>query len=1289
MSETHFQHETHNTADHTTPSVTAPQTFKYTEFHTMFKLTIFKLKLRATCLALLTLAVLWMTTSFSATISAQTISATISGFVSDQTDALIRGAQITLTNQASKDKRQAKSNSSGYFSFTAVPAGTYQVEVQSVGFSSFVERNIELHPSDDRTLTNVKLKIGTVETVVTVNSDPSVILSQGEKSVLITAEAIARLPVQGRDVTELIKTLPGFAMTAQGGGSDNLGPNIDTVGGQTQSYTANGVSSQGVQIISDGVNITDPGNGAGSDQVINMDAVQEVKIQTSNFGADSAKGPIVINAVGKSGGSDYHGGLYVYGRTYQLNTQDWFSKHDNDAKPLDRYIYPGFNFGGPVRIPGTDFNHNKKWTFFVNAEDYVQRNVYSYGNAASATVNALVPTANMRNGNFTAGELSNYFGVADNSTSCSTAAGAQLALYINICNPPSGTTPGGAPISGGGNIPTNQFDPGTMAIMNHLIPLPNTATYFSNPSGTATGTQLSAFNYRHVNLQNADSYQARIRSDYAFSDNTKIYFTYSFQHSGGKNPQQIFYSPQQPFGEVNTPGGILNQDYSHVGSVNLTTVISASMTNELFAGASLNYGSNSPGTPGANLSSSIGYPYQGIYAGNQYPQLYDYGFDGLPLALFPDYSSPIFQHKFAPNGGDNLTKVIKTHTLKAGVYMERTTNNQTDLDVASNGQIQQYYLGPNSGPGNIYEPNNTSYPTPGNYLASFFLGEIQQFNQFNFQTNSDLYYWTVDTFVTDSWKVRKNLTLDYGVRIGHVGPWQDAHGIGLAVWDPKLYAAQIGNTAKYVNPGYTWHAANPDVPNSGAGSTFAFVSPRFGIAFDPYGTGKTFFRGGFGAYRSHDGWNDVNQTQATSQGQTKASVGGGGLLLKDVASLAAGGYLGVSGGNSSQAGTNGVGFGLSKGDTEQPLTYTYSFTVSQQLNPSTLLELSYQGSQSSHLLTQYEQGASGDLENINALPIGALFKPDPLNGEVNSPQGFSSENRVNDFRPFPFYSQVNVARHILYSNYNGLQASITRTQGRFLYSINYTWSKNLGVLGSYSTGNVIDSANIRPNYGPLQNDRSQVTNDTFSYQTRDWFHGERLLRGAVNGWEVSGIVSLQSGANMQRVLGSNLNLGGNIQPSCLGGGTACQNGSNTFNVNNLTFLGTPDVVLQPTITCDPGSGLNRKSHQYLNGNCFALPQFGVNGPAELPYIHAPAYFDLDARLSKSFKLAEKRDFEIQLSAFNVINRPNYSFSSKFPTEQTLHFIGQTMGTAAPPSDFGMAQFRFGRRVTEISLKYNF
>jgi hypothetical protein len=1263
------------------------------------------------------------------TMHAQTISASLSGSVEDQTGAIVPGASVTLTNQASKDKRTTKTDSLGLFNFAAVPSGDYQVEISMKGFGSFVERDIHLNPADQRSLKEIKLQVGTVQTEVTVNATGNNMPTEGAKSTVITAEDIARLPVEGRDVTELIKTLPGFGQTAQGSGADNIGPNSDTVGSQTGNYTANGVTPEGVQIISDGVNITDPGGEAGTDQVINMDNVAEVKVQVSNFGADSAKGPIVINAVGKSGGSDYHGELYTYLRTHQLDSQDWFSKYDGDAKPNDRYIYPGFNIGGPVRIPGTDFNHNKKWTFFLGAEDYIQRNVYAYGSAQTATINALVPTCAMRGlgpanasfgctatgqaADFSEASLTNYLGVNplgfnNNVQNCS--PNGTLELYQNICGIPAGNypflsgtsttvNPANSQVPGisNGQLAANQLDPGSMAYMYHVIPLPNTTTL------SRFG---SLYNYKAVNYVNDDSYQARIRTDYNLSDRNKIYLVYSFQHTDGVNPQQTYYSPQDAFGEINTPGAIVSADFAHTGSINYTSVLTPTLTNELYAGVNYNWGVVNSHNITSTQAATIGYPWQGIYPTAQFPQLDDYGYDGLPLGIFPDFSTPVFQHKFVPNGGDNVTKVIKTHSIKVGTYIERTNVNETNLNDVSQGQIQNYYDGPNNATGTISEPGTgNSLNTQGNYLASFELGLASAFNQYNFQTNSDLYYWNVDFYATDSWKATKKLTLDYGFRLGHLGPWQDDHHLGLAVWNPALYATQtkavltpiLGytgvsgvetqvNVPGLVSPGFTWHGFNSQIPKSGAGSTAVFFQPRFGLAYDLYGNGKTMVLGGIGAYRSHDAWNDVSAAAATSEGQAQSYVGGGGLALRDVYTITHGSNAGLA----NPTGENGCGclntaFGLQQGDTEQPLTYTYSFRVDQQLSPSTVLEIAYQGSQSTHLLTQWEQGADGDLENINALPIGSFFKPDPYTGQVLDPSDIVNDDVSGDYRPYPYYSQVNVIRHALYSNYNGLQVQIRKTQGRLLYNVNYTWSKNMGVFGAYSTGNVIDSTNIRPNYGPLQGDRSDILNSSFSYDTGKFHYGNRLVRGILSSYDVSGIINLQSGPDVQRVLGSNLGLSGQITNPP---GTASNLYTN-YSISSANYLGTTDVVLQPALLCDPRQGINRKAHQYMNPACFALPQFGVNGPAEIPYIHAPGYFDFDARVSRQINLREKQNLQLQFSAFNVINRANYSFSSKFPTEQTLQFFGYTpQGLAASP-DFGTASFRFGRRVAEVSAKYNF
>ena len=237
---------------------------------------------------------------------AQTTTGTISGTVLDSTGAVIPDAPVILINQATKDKRTIKSNGSGVFSFAGVPSGDFTVMISAPGFQGFTEKGVHLDPGDSRNLPNLKLATGSADSVVTVQGETSVPLDTGERSDLITAEEIKHLSVEGRDVTELFKTLPGFAIanTANGSGigaNTAYDPSQVNVNGALGSYAANGNPLEGVSLKLDGADITDPGNYGAAIQNVNYDMVGEVKIQVSNFGADIANGPVVVNAVTKSG----------------------------------------------------------------------------------------------------------------------------------------------------------------------------------------------------------------------------------------------------------------------------------------------------------------------------------------------------------------------------------------------------------------------------------------------------------------------------------------------------------------------------------------------------------------------------------------------------------------------------------------------------------------------------------------------------------------------------------------------------------------------------------------------------------------------------------------------------------------------------------------------------------------------------------------------------------------------------------------------------------------------------
>ncbi|MGI4827301.1 MAG: carboxypeptidase regulatory-like domain-containing protein [Janthinobacterium lividum] len=1219
---------------------------------------------------------------------AQTTGGTLSGTVTDATGAVVPQATVVLRNTASGDTRTLTSNGQGFFNFAGVPTGDYAVTITSAGYEQYKETGVHLDPGDNRTLPNLKLLAGNVNDTVTVTAQTDVPLDTGERSDLITSEEINHLSVEGRDVTELFKTLPGFAIVSGGVGNSAYDPSQVNVNGALGNYSANGNPVSGVSLRLDGADITDPGNYGAAIQNINYDQVGEVKVQVSNFGAEIANGPVVVSAVTKAGGDHFHGSIYTYARTNQLDSTDALAKATGSAKDPDREVYPGFTIGGPVLIPGTNFNHNRHLTFFAGAEDYAQRNIYAYGGATGALIHALVPTAAMRTGNFSNAELLNYLGPQLYANSA----------YQNINAAPT-IAKDNTPIVGG-MISSRYADPGFAKIYAG-IPLPNQVATLANP-----------YNYQAQNFINDDLWQAIGRVDVSISERNHLFTRYSVERGGSGEPGALYYND----GELNTPGGGLSAINSESAAANLTTVLGSTLTNQLYG----SFGYLNQSFESNNTAALTGFPYKGAYANsrNVLPELGNYDdASGLPRQLTPDYSlSPIFAHKFNPVGGDTLTKVWGTHTAIFGVYVQRIVNNEKAANQATNGSLSQYYFPGAGTPFTDVHPNGTTgnvYYTSGNWAANNFEGEVSAYSQQSNEPDSNLYFWNNDFFAQDSWKISPRLTVNYGMRFEHLGLWNDAYGNGVAVFNPNLITS--GSTISPF-PGFTWHKLDSSIPVSGNNSKPLYYEPRVGFAYDLLGNGKTVVRGGWGEYRSHDSWNDATNAVNVTQNTQSISLGGGGLTLAGVSSLntainpATGVNTYAAGTTTSLGGAPGTLYGLTAGDNQQPLTDTYSFTINQALPHHMNALLGYVGNNSRFLLNDGSNQTVA-LDNLNAIPIGGLYRPDPNRlspcfGMVLTATGTNASGatcssttagigtaQTNDYRPLntPLvqYGAVDVPMHNLSANYNGVQLGLTKQTGRVLFNVNYTFSKALGILGGYSNGEPANPFNVQSNYGPEAFDRTHILNGSYTFEVGRPVH-EKLLAQVVNGWEISGITNLQSGPNITSTLSNpGFGLSGNIGQQYLANGTA---NPNYITINNTVYLGTPDVSLQPTVNCNLRSGLAPR--QFINGNCLGTPNFLQNGPYQYQYLRGPAYFDTDLSAQKSFNFAHEQAVIFRFSAFNFINHALTTFTGDFPNEYTLNATntaGTTFnqGTNNASLGFGTAQYETGRRVVELMLKYNF
>ena len=237
--------------------------------------------------------------------------------------------------------------------------------------------------------------------------------------------------------------------------------------------------------------------------------------------------------------------------------------------------------------------------------------------------------------------------------------------------------------------------------------------------------------------------------------------------------------------------------------------------------------------------------------------------------------------------------------------------------------------------------------------------------------------------------------------------------------------------------------------------------------------------------------------------------------------------------------------------------------------------------------------------------------------------------------------------------------------------------KAMGIVGNG------DQFHLDQNYGVLPQNRTHLFNAAYHIDLPSPAKG-KLAGEFVNGWQLSGITQLESGANLWGYSNNqnfNVSWGGANIP-----GT-------TFGVTDDSILGTPDIRLNPLVTCNPRKGLGL--HQFVNGNCFATPTVvGQNGPIVMPPLYGPAFFNWDMGVFKNFRITESKSVEFRVNGYNWLNHPLWSFSSSTEANLTLS-MDPTTYTALHPNGspvnqlFGYATDRQGHRIIQFQFKFIF
>ncbi|MEP6537521.1 MAG: carboxypeptidase-like regulatory domain-containing protein [Bryobacteraceae bacterium] len=1132
----------------------------------------------------------------AAPLQAQSIYATLTGVVSDPSNAVIGQATVKLRDTQSGSLRESVSNSDGYFTFASVPVGAYELTVEAPGFQSYKATGIDLGGGEKRNL-NVSLKVGTTGEIVEVSAvaDSIAPVDSGEKSSTLTTKELQSFVEIGSNAAEFLKIMPGFGIS--NGTSNKANYSGETIGingngdAGSQSplngaYSYNGLPNNSLDITADGAHVSDPGCNCDTPVNPNSDMIAEFQVKTSNFSAENQKGPAVVSSVAKSGGKDFHGSAFFYARNYALNANDALFNATGQTRPENKYYYPGGTIGGPVLIPGTRFNKNRQKLFFFTGFEYF------YQVLDTGLLRATVPTAGMLTGNFSPSEL------------------AKLGTKTQSGGPPGQVDPAKFP---GGIIPASQIDPNMQALMK-LYPAPN-----ADPNSSG------GYNYVQAQVFNQNNTQWMSRVDYNISDNTKLFVRYNLQRETQQFPVGLWWRNGN---QVPYPTPIEGKNRSDSFSASLTHVFNPTMTNEFVFGYTFIGFPNVFEDPSKVDRAKVGYNYKGLYK-NGVAQIPSFGGGQESAFVFNPGgfeaggpSAGLYANKYMPSFSDTVSKVWGTHTVKGGIFWEWIRNAQP-ANNNTNGQLNV----------NKSDSNST-----GNEFADLLTGTLSGYNETSFNRLNDISYLTFEGFVQDSWKVSKRLTVEMGLRLTHFTPWADRIGFGYSTFDYSKYSSSCTPT-QYC--GFLWNKRDSSVPIGGFPTRGAFYQPRFGAAYDLRGEGKTVLRGGWGRYYYHSGQFTSGLDVAAGVQTISLDHNINGVPLK-ASQLDT---LNFTSQALSPAAVDGK-------DDRQPYTDSYSFTVSQRVPWSSMFEIAYVGNRSRDL--SYSGGAGS---NINLVPVGAM-----LNKGVD-PNSLTA----NDFRPLKGFSDLGIATNGLYANYNALQTTFIRNRGRYVLNMNYTYGKSMGIVNP-----ALDPFNLANNYGVQPGNRTHIFNAAYSVELGS-FTKNRMAGGVVNGWQFSGITQVQSGANLSGLSGQNFGL--NTNNTKIPG--------TTYNISNVSILGTPNIQLNPILTCDPTSNLGPQ--QYINPACFALPtRQGQNGPTVLPAMYGPAFFNSDLALFKNFQIKESMKVQFRFNAYNFLNHPLWSFNGG---NLNLGFDPAT--GKVNTSNFGTTTQKQGHRVIQFVAKFYF
>ena len=1164
---------------------------------------------------------------------AQVTTGSIAGTVKDPTGAVVPNATITFTNT---DKnaviRAVKSGSSGEFSAPLLPIGRYSLTVEAGGFKKYVQQDIVLNVSDHLTVSPV-LEVGTTNESVSVEASASQVnLQSAQASVIISGTQIRELALNGRNWEQLVTLTPGVS---DAGNADEiqvgaLAPPVNgSSGTNLVQFSLNGGRREENNYMIDGADNIDRGSSLTLLSFPSVDSISEFQVLRGQYEPEygrAANGQ--VNLITKSGTSSLHGDVFEFVRNDVFNSNTYFNKKTELGKGLSntppplRYNDFGGTIGGPVWIPKLYEQTNK--TFFFFSEEARREIAYTNGSAE-------VPTAAMLTGQFAHPVCTAFTGIT-----C-TATGTSIS----------------------------NINPVAAAYIKDIF------SKYPQPNNTAT----DPFNFISI-LRGVFNFREEIyKVDHIV--NQKLSFN-------GKIARDSI--PTREAGGLFTGLGLDNIGTTNTNSPGHTytarATITLSPTFLIETGYLYSYGAILS-TPN-NLLNKQNSPDVVSAIGSTLPFSTTLG--RIPSLAFPTGEEtgpttfgPYNDYNINHNALANVTKIVGKHTIKFGAT------------------YYHYEKHENAGSGNqgTYTFNNNGTPAGGvNFeqaWANFLLGQVATFSQSSLDLTADILDNQFEYYAQDEWRIKPNLTISYGFR--HSFFRQPTTGNGIlenfdpAFYDPSKAPCILGNSAgknqgsidvtksptgtltSACNPnydplnGYIFPAGHAPPGVTGHISPFgsklapeydAAIAPRIGIAWDPYGKGKTSIRAGYGKfYDSGDIFGNAENDVFT------------GIGYQNNVSFTNVSYQSPTGG--APIPSTGIAASASQLQSriytnyKSPYSQQWSLDVQHELMPGWILDMGYYGENGIHLPGFVDNNqpavdaylkctdATPCMSGPNAISFSTVVNSNPVVAVTTG-----NTNLLNALRPFIGYSGGNAVENIYTENYNGFQTELKKQfSGNSIIDLNYTWSHSLSTyVGDRNTGTFMPvQGHIRDNnYGPGVADRRHVFTGDFVWEI-PWLKNQSGFVGhTIGGWEVSGIQTAQTGLATQASQAV-------IDPS----GADC--------------LGPSPCALRVDQIGDPNIGPQNFT-QFFNKAALAVPVAGETTiPSERPgALRLPGFWRTDLGLFKNIKVSERFGFQFRAEAFNVFNHTNPICCSSVSLTSTS--FGQIVSTRDP-------------RTMELGLKFAF